>query len=51
MPPDWDPQKEYDELPASQRAILENNFIGLSDGEKYYGDNLLVFFSTIFLQV
>ncbi|EER12368.1 hypothetical protein Pmar_PMAR001167 [Perkinsus marinus ATCC 50983] len=37
VPPDWDPQKEYDALPASQRAILENNFIGLSDGKKYYG--------------
>ncbi|KAF4701649.1 hypothetical protein FOZ62_014963, partial [Perkinsus olseni] len=37
MPPDWDPQKDYDNLPASQRAILENNFVGLSDGKKYYG--------------
>ncbi|KAF4759139.1 hypothetical protein FOZ63_027672, partial [Perkinsus olseni] len=36
MPPDWDPQKDYDNLPASQRAILENNFVGLSDGKKYY---------------
>ncbi|KAF4675945.1 hypothetical protein FOL47_007012 [Perkinsus chesapeaki] len=37
MPPGWDPQKDYDSLPKDQKAILEHNFIGLSDGKKYDG--------------